>query len=146
MIREVARIDGDWLVVLTLLVLFATSPRIKTVEENFFPIDLVVPFVFLGCRFGFWALLLLVFLFLHLDHLEEGIVQQFLLEMLLEVQERHVEQVHRLIQAWIDLELLLELRALLEASFHCTSPPPSPFSRSKSSSRFEEFPLPSAGA
>ena len=54
---------------------------------------------------GFFLALFLVFL--GLDHVEEGIIQQFLLEMLLQIQERHVEQVHRLIEARIDLQLLL---------------------------------------
>ena len=39
-------------------------------------------------------------------------------EMLLEVEQRHVEQVHRLVQARIDLHLLLELRALGQAGLH----------------------------
>src|SRR5207237_4632560 len=78
---------------------------------------------------------------------DKGVAHHHLIEMLQEVQERQVEQVHRLIQAWIDLEFLLELGALLETSFHCTSPPPLPFSSSRRSSwRFEELPLPSPAA
>ena len=42
--------------------------------------------------------------------------------MLLQVEQGHVEQIHRLVQAWIDLQLLLELRALIEAGLHATSP------------------------
>src|SRR5699024_5810676 len=46
-----------------------------------------------------------------------------LLEVLLEVQERHVQQVHGLVQPWIDLQLLLELGALIETGLHRAAPP-----------------------
>jgi len=38
-------------------------------------------------------------LFLGLDHLEEGVAEQLLLQVLLEVEQRHVQQIHRLVQA-----------------------------------------------
>ena len=44
-----------------------------------------------------------------LDEVQKWIVEQLLLEVLLEVEQGHVEQIHRLIQAWIDLQLLAEL-------------------------------------
>ena len=61
---------------------------------------------------------------LRLDHLEEGIVEELLLEMLLEIEERHVQEIHRLIQARIDLELLLELCGLGETRPHAARPGP----------------------
>ena len=111
-VGEVAAVDGDWLVVLALFVLFAAAAGVESVEENLLPIDLVVGGLFFGRRFGRrfglgGLFLRLLLVFLRLDHVEEGIVEELLLEMLLKVQERHVEQVHRLIQARIDLELLL---------------------------------------
>ena len=81
---------------------------VEAVEEDLLPVHL------------FFLLLLLLFLLLvlgrvligrllvlRLEQLEERIRQQLLLEVLLEIQKRHVKQIHRLIQAWIDLELLL---------------------------------------
>src|SRR6266550_1906027 len=42
--------------------------------------------------------------------------------MLLEIEQRHVKQIHRLVQAWIDLELLLELGRLADAWLHDAAP------------------------
>src|SRR6185503_800527 len=132
MVGKVACVDGDRLVILALLVLFAAAAGIESVEQDLFPVDLVVALLLFLLSFDFWAVLLLVLFLLEIDHLEEGVVQQLLLQMLLEVQERHVKQVHRLVKAWIDLQFLLELRALLETSFHCTSLPPLPSGGPKS--------------
>ena len=60
---------------------------------------------------------LLVVLFFRLDELEERIIQQLLLEVLLEIEQRHVQEIHRLVQAWIDLQLLPELGALDSPGF-----------------------------
>ena len=69
---------------------------------------------------------------LRLDHVEEGIVEELLLEMRLEVEQRHVQQIHRLVEAWIDLELLLELSVLGEPLPHAPFPMLSPAKRERS--------------
>ena len=50
--------------------------------------------------------------------IEERVVQHLLLYVLLQVHQGHVQEIHRLIQAWIDLHLLLELRPLVESCPH----------------------------
>ena len=101
------------------------------VEEDALPVGLV-----LGLRF-LLGLVLLLFrrgrldFFLRLDELEERIAQELLFQMLLQVEQRHVEQIHRLIQARIDLELLPELRRLVETRLHEAAT--SPLSREKRS-------------
>ena len=125
MVREVARVDGDRLVVLPLLVFLPATAGVEAVEEDLLPIDLTL-LVLLRLRFGIGAFLLdfalVLLVLLRLDHVEEGVVEELLLEVLLEVEERHVEQIHRLIQARIDLELLLELGVLGKSLPHATSP------------------------
>src|SRR6266850_370530 len=86
------------------------------VEQDAFPVGLVVSGLFLlgglllgGGRFG---------LLLRLDHLEERIAQQLLLQVLLEVQQRHVEEIHRLVEARIDPQVLPERRVLVQAGLH----------------------------
>ena len=125
MVAEIARVDRDRLVVLPLLVLLPAAAGVEPVEQNLLPVDLVAVRLSLlpAARRLRSRLLLLLVLVLRLDHVEERIVEQLLLEVLLEVQQRHVEQIHRLVQAWIDLELLLELRALGETRLHEASLP-----------------------
>jgi hypothetical protein len=119
MIAQVTRIDRDRLVVLLFLVLFAPTSGVEAIEKDAFPIDLVAGrLLFLRCGRFLGLRALLLFLFLRLHHLEEWVVQQFLLEVLLQVEEWHVQQVHRLVQARIDLELLAELCALIEPGLH----------------------------
>jgi hypothetical protein len=121
---QVARVDRDRLVVLAFLVLLAPAAGVEAVEQDFLPVDLFLVLVvdrgFLRflLRFGLGLLAVLLLHFLRLDHVEEGIVEQFLLEVLLEVEQRHVEQVHRLVEARIDLQLLLEPRDLGQAGLH----------------------------
>src|SRR5205814_8946580 len=105
-------------------VLFAPAPRVESVKENLFPVDLVAV-LFFGLRGrsldrDFSLGVVLLFIVLRLDHLGTRIVKELLLEMLLEVEQRHVQQIHRLIQARIDLKLLLELRGLRETRSHAT--------------------------
>ena len=124
-VGEVARVDRDRLVVLALLVLLAASARVEAVEQDLLPVDLALLFLLgLGLRVLLFraALALLLVLFLRLDHVEERIVEELLLEVVLEVEQGHVEQIHRLVEAWIDLELLLELGVLSEAGSHALSP------------------------
>ena len=129
MVGEIARVDRDRLVVLALLVLLTPAARIEAVEQDLLPVDLAL-LVLLGLRFGigrlFLNLALVLLVVLRLDHVEEGIVEQLLLEVLLEVEQRHVEQIHRLVEARIDLELLLELRVLGEPLPHAPFPMLSP--------------------
>src|SRR6476660_4780008 len=117
MVAEITRCDGDGLEVFALLVLLAAAAGgVEAVEQNLFPVYLAGAVVLgLGLRLLLLGFLLLLFLFLRLDEIEERIVEQLLLEMLLEVEERHVQQVHRLVQAWIDLQLLTELGRLIES-------------------------------
>src|SRR2546428_7383667 len=87
------------------------------VEQDFLPIGLVVLFGFLLVLLGLlrqrdFGLLL------RLDQLEERITEQFLLQVLLQVEQRHVQQIHRLIQARIDPQLLRQRRVLLQAGLH----------------------------
>jgi len=119
MVAQVSSVDRDRLVILFLLVLLATAAGVEPVKQDPFPIDLVAGGLLLLLRRCFLGLGAFLFvLFLRLDHLEERIVEELLLEVLLQVQKRHVQQIHRLIQARIDLELLAELRALIEAGLH----------------------------
>src|SRR5262245_17580097 len=134
MVGEIARVDGDRLVVLALFVLFAPAARVETIEEDLLPVDLVARF-FVGGGFGFGRLLLVLFLLLEVNHLEERVVQKLLLEVLLEVEQGHVQQVHRLVQARIDFQLLLELSALLETGFHWTTMPSWPSAPSVAAKR-----------
>ena len=54
--------------------------------------------------------------------LEERIREQLLLQVLLQVEQRHVQHVHRLVQARIDLELLPKTQALVQPSLHPVGP------------------------
>ena len=86
------------------------------VEQDVFPVGLVVARFFgLGLRLLRHRHLGLLF---GLDQLEEGITEQLLLQMLLEVEQRHVEEVHRLVQARVDAQLLTERRVLVQAGLH----------------------------
>ena len=109
-VTQIARRDGHRLEVFALFMLLASAADgVKAVEKNFLPVDLIASLL----RFGLLGVLglRLVFLFLlFLDEVEERIVQQLLLEVLLQIEERHVEEIHRLVQAGIDLELLPKLR------------------------------------
>ena len=123
-------IDRDGLVPFTLLMLLALTARFEAVEQHRFPVDLVIARLLrlrLDRRLGLGEILRLrdlvgvgrlVFFILGLDKIEEGICQKLLLEMLLQVEQRHVQQIHRLVQAWIDFELLTESGTLLETWPH----------------------------
>jgi hypothetical protein len=115
-VAQVLGVHGHRLVVLPLLVLLAAAAGLEAVEEDLLPVDLVV--------------FLLAVLFLRLLHalldvafheVEEGVVEQLLLEVLLEVEERHVQEIHRLVEARVDLHLLLERRSLIETGLHTAS-------------------------
>src|SRR4026207_171782 len=122
MIAQVARGDGHWLEVFLLLVLLAASAGgVKAVEQDLFPIDFVAALLFLR-GLTVLALGLLFFFLFFLDEIEERIVEQLLLQVLLRIEERHVQEIHRLVKAWIDLELLPELCGLGDAGLHGAAP------------------------
>ncbi len=103
--------------------LFAAASRgVESIEENLFPIYLAGALILgLGLnRLRLFALLRLLFFLLFLDKIEKRVVQKLLLQVLLKVEEGHVEQIHRLVEAWIDLELLSELSRLIESRLHQT--------------------------
>src|SRR5437868_9768392 len=115
------------------MLLAPTASGVETVEQNLFPINFAGTLVLclgLGLLLDL-GLLLLFFLFFRLYQIQEGIVEELLLEVLLQIEQRHVEQVHRLVQARIDLELLPELSGLIKPRLHATAP--SGFSREKRS-------------
>jgi len=131
MIGEILRVDGDRFVPLALLVLLALPARLEAVEQHGLPVDVVIAGLLglgLGRRLGLGEILRLraglfgfrriVVFVLGLDELEKGVLQQLLLEMLLEVDQRHVEHVHRLIEAWIRSQLLPEPRRLVQPTLH----------------------------
>src|SRR5919198_1840697 len=120
MIDEVLALDGNRLDVLTRVAVAAARHTMvgPVVEQNTFPIRLVF-----GFRFLLRLVLLLVggrrlYLFLGLHHLEERIAEQLLLQVLLEVEQRHVQQIHRLIQARIDPQVLPQRGVLMQAGLH----------------------------
>ncbi len=103
MVVQVARGDYNGLVVLALLELLPPTAGLESIEEDFLPVDLVVSLL----------LRLLGIVIRRLDQIEERIIDELLLKVLLEVEQGHIEQVHRLIEAWIDPEFLPEPDALL---------------------------------
>ena len=120
-VHQVAGLDRDRLGVLQLLVLLARAADVEAVEEDFLPVHLF----FLGGRLLFLFLVLfavralLLFLF-RFEEFEEGIDQQLLLQVLLQVHHRHVEHVHRLVEARIDAEFLPLAEVLRESCLHAT--------------------------
>src|SRR5205814_1764977 len=87
------------------------------VQEDLLPVGLVVLLGLLLVLLGLLSQRYFRFL-LSLDELEERIAEQLLLEVLLEIEQRHVQQVHRLVQTRIDPQLLRQRRVLLEAGLH----------------------------
>ncbi len=87
-------------VVLPLLVLLAPTAGLVSIEQDIFPIDLVL--VFGGLVF----LVPLHPILGRLDQLEERVGDQLLFQVLLQVEQGHIEEIHRLIEARIDPQLL----------------------------------------
>src|SRR5437879_3247281 len=87
------------------------------VQQDVLPVRLVVVL-------GFLLLLDAVLgerqlgLFLGLDQLEKRVAEQLLLQMLLQVEQRHVQEVHRLVQARIDAQVLAQPDVLVQTGFH----------------------------
>ena len=120
-VDQVAGLDRHGLGVLQLLVLLPGAAHVEAVEEDLLPVDLL----FLGGRLLFLLLVLfpvcaVLLLLLRLQQLEERIDQQLLLQVLLQVHHRHVQHVHRLVEAWIDAQLLPHALVLRESGFHAT--------------------------
>ena len=108
---EIVALHRRGLVVLLRLVLGTPASRhLEAVHEDLLPVHLVVAHGLVG------DVLLELDLALHVGfaHLQEGVLRHLLLQMLLEIQQRHVEQLHRLVEAWVDPHLLSELGALEE--------------------------------
>ena len=87
-------------------------------EEDTLPVGPV-----LHLRFFLRFVLLLVRggrlnLLLRFDQLEKWIAQELLLQMLLQIQQRHVQEIHRLIQARIDPQVLPQRGVLMQAGLH----------------------------
>ncbi len=118
-IGEVAGLDRDRLDIFHRLELLARAADIEAVEEDLLPVDFVVLLGLLVLLFGGLFRHLLV---LRLLQLEERVVEQLLLEVLLEVEHRHVEHVHRLVQARIDAEFLAKPGLLMHAGLHAGCP------------------------
>jgi hypothetical protein len=90
----------------------AATCRVESIEEDFLPVYLFSAFLLFGCCFfgGLGFCLLLFVFFFRFDEVEERIIEQLLLEVLLEIEQRHVKKIHRLIKARVDLQLLPKLR------------------------------------
>ncbi len=110
-VAQIHRLDRCRLEELLDFVLLPSSTGVEAVEQDFLPVD----FVLIRWIFSGFLAQAYVLLDVGLRHLQERILRQLLLEMLLQVQQGHVEQLHRLIQAWVDLHLLLELLTLEES-------------------------------
>ena len=108
MIAEVRSSGRRGKLEVTGFVLGATSAGVESVEQDGFPVDLVLVFV-CGVLVQFHFLLGVAF-----DHLQERVFRHLLLETLLKVEQRKMKQLHRLVQARVEPELLPELRALDE--------------------------------
>src|SRR5207302_434402 len=89
------------------------------VEQDVLPIGLVVAVLLLlrlrllRCR------RLLLF---RLDQLEKRVAEQLLFEVLLQVQQRHVQQIHRLVQPGIDPQVLPQGGVLVQPGLHAACP------------------------
>ena len=114
-VGEVAALDRDRLDVFQLLVLFLLPADVEAVEEDLLPIHFVVLLdLFLLLLGG----LLGDFLFLRLLELQERVVEELGLQVLLQVEHRHVQHVHRLVEARIDAELLAKPAGLTKRSVY----------------------------
>jgi hypothetical protein len=117
-VDEVLGLDRDRLGVLQLLVLLAGAAHLEAVEEDLLPVHLL--FLLLLLLFLLGVLLLRRFL-LRLEQLEEGIGEQLLLEVLLEIHHGHVQHVHGLVEPGIDPELLPQAGMLGKTGSHATA-------------------------
>ena len=119
MIGQIPDLDRGRLVILPLLVLGAGAAGAETVEEDVFPIDFFPVFRF---RLLLFLLSYVRLIFVGLLQFEEGVDEQLFLKVLLQLQQGHIEEIHRLIQARIHPQFLLEHRALLHRDLHAAVP------------------------
>ena len=92
--------------------------HVEAVEQDLFPVDLLLLLGLLLFLLGVRRLLGAGLLFLGLHQLQERIDQQLLFQVLLEIHHGHVQHVHRLVQAWIDPQLLPQSGVLSETLLH----------------------------
>ena len=117
-VDQVAGLDRDRLGVLQLLELLPGAADLEAVEEDLLPVHLLFLLLLLLLLL---RVLLLRRLLLRLEQLEEGIGEQLLLQVLLEVHHGHVQHVHRLVEPRIDPQLLAEAGVLGKAGLHATA-------------------------
>ncbi len=117
-IDQILGLDRHRLGVLELLELLPGAADLEAVEEDLLPVHLLFLLLLLLLLL---RVLLLRRLLLGLEQLEEGIGQQLLLQVLLQVHHGHVQHVHRLVEPRIDPQLLAETRVLGETGLHATA-------------------------
>jgi hypothetical protein len=118
-VDQVTGLHRDRLGVLQLLILLPGAAHLEAVEQDLLPVDLILLVLLLLLLFrggGLFGRLLL-----GLEQLEEGVGQQLLLEVLLQVHHGHVQHVHGLVKPRIDPELLPEAGMLRQAGSHATA-------------------------
>ena len=118
MVDEVLGLDRDRLGVLQLLVLLAGAAHLEAVEEDLLPVHLLFLLLLLLLLL---RVLLLRRLLLRLEQLQEGVGEQLLLEVLLEIHHGHVQHVHGLVEPGIDPELLPQAGMLGKTGSHATA-------------------------
>jgi hypothetical protein len=105
-VGEVGVFDRHRLEVLPLFELLSGTAHAESVEEDLLPIGLVV-------LLGLLLVRLDGLVDFRLLHLEKRVRLEFGLQVLLEVEQRHIQQIHRLVQARVHAQLLAELCRLL---------------------------------
>ena len=106
---QVALFNGGGLIVFARLVAFPGPADIEAVQEDFVPVHLVLGLL-LPLLVDLEVLVVVGF-----RKLEEGVLGELLLHPGLQLEERHVDQVHRLVEARIGLRLLAGPGTLVEA-------------------------------
>ena len=92
-----------------------TAADLEAVEQDLFPIDSVVTQGIVGLL----VLELDLFFDVRFGHFQQRVLLDLLLKVHLQIQHGHVEQLHRLIQAWVDPHFQSLLGTLVE--FHAES-------------------------
>jgi len=98
-------------------VLLRRGASVEAVEQDLLPVNgigFVMLILFLGLDLDFFSALFL-FVLVEFNELEERVVEKLLLEVLLKVQQGHVEHAHVLVTPWIDLQLQPQLLRLIQS-------------------------------